>query len=45
MTDSTLTLEGKEAEQFLEYDQRELSEDEKRSLKEAYILYKKYCKS
>lgn len=45
MTDKVLTLEGKEVEQFLEYDQRELSEDEKRSLKEAHEFYKKHCKT
>ncbi|MGI0059348.1 MAG: hypothetical protein ACREBJ_06230 [Nitrosotalea sp.] len=43
-TDKTLVLEGKEVDEFLEYDQRELSIDEKKSLKDAYDLYKKYCK-
>ncbi|MHB8547495.1 MAG: hypothetical protein ACYDAJ_12100 [Nitrosotalea sp.] len=45
MTEDVLVLEGKAAKEFLEYDKRELSEDEKRSLKEAYEIYKKYCKA
>ncbi|GEM_PF-2209930 len=45
VTDETLILEGSEVDKFLEYDQRELSVDEKQSLKEAHDLYKKYCKS
>ncbi len=44
-TDKTLILEGHEVDKFLEYDQRELSVDEKQSLKDAHDLYKKYCKS
>jgi hypothetical protein len=45
-TDETLILEGSEVDKFLEYDKRELSVDEKQSLKDApHDLYKKYCKS
>lgn len=43
-TDKTLVLEGNEVDEFLEYDKRELSADEKQSLKKAHDLYKKYCK-
>lgn len=45
MNEKTLTLEGKDVEQFLEYDQRELSVDEKKTLKEAHDFYKNHCKA
>ncbi len=39
----TLHLEGKAAEEFLKYDQRELTKEEKKSLKEAVAYYLKHC--
>lgn len=44
MSEDILVLEGEAAKDFLEYDQQELTEDEKKSLREAYEIYKKYCK-
>lgn len=42
VSDKTFVLVGKEVDEFLEYDQRELSVDEK-SLQEAFDIYNKYC--
>ncbi|MDE1767060.1 MAG: hypothetical protein KGI27_12440 [Thaumarchaeota archaeon] len=44
MSEDILVLEGEAAKDFLEYDQRELTEDEKKTLREAREIYKKYCK-
>ncbi len=44
MNEDILTLKGKEAEEFLEYDSRPLSEDEKTSLQKAKEYYKDHCK-
>ena len=38
-----LELEGTEVDEFLEYDQRELTSDEKKSLKEADAFYNTQC--
>lgn len=38
-----LELEGKEAEEFLKYDQRKLTDREIKSLEEADAFYKTQC--
>lgn len=38
-----LRLSGKAAKAFLEYDQRDLTEDEKQALKKAHEYYKEHC--
>ncbi len=43
MTEKVPTLTGKAAEKFLEYDSRDLTIEEKRSLNEAHEFYKKHC--
>jgi hypothetical protein len=45
MTDDALILEGEAAKAFLEYDSRDLTEEEKESLKKAREYYKSKCKS
>lgn len=37
-------LEGKDANDFLEYISREATEEEKESLKRAHEFYKRHCK-
>jgi hypothetical protein len=43
MTEKVPTLSGKAAENFWKYDSRELTMEEKKSLKEAHEFYKKHC--
>jgi hypothetical protein len=43
MTEEILKLSGKAADAFLEYDRRELTSDEKISLKKARQYYKEHC--
>ncbi|MDE2589812.1 MAG: hypothetical protein KGL95_09140 [Patescibacteria group bacterium] len=45
MTEEILKLHGKEAKAFLEYDSRELTEEEKRSLEKARNYYNTKCKT
>ena len=44
MTEKIPVLEGKDAEEFLKYDSRELTKEEKKSLQKAYEFYKSHCK-
>lgn len=44
MTEKVPVLEGKDAEEFIEYDSRDLTTEEKESLKKAYEFYKSRCK-
>ncbi|GIU71575.1 MAG: hypothetical protein KatS3mg003_1054 [Candidatus Nitrosocaldaceae archaeon] len=37
-----IKLEGEEAKKFIEYDERELTKEEKESLRKAYEFYLKY---
>jgi hypothetical protein len=43
MSDEVLKLSGKAAKAFLDYDKRELTADEKESLKKAREYYKEHC--
>lgn len=43
MPDEILKLSGKAAKAFLDYDKRELTTDEKTSLKKARQYYKEHC--
>jgi len=45
MTEKVPVLEGKDAEEFLKYDSRELTVEEKTFLKEAHEFYKSHCKA
>lgn len=45
MTEEILKLRGKEAKKFLEDDRRELTKEEKQSLRSALKYYKAHCKA
>lgn len=45
MTEEVLKLEGEAAKEFLEYDSRELTVEEKETLKKALEYYNSKCKT